>query len=54
MLGCLRVEPTQNSAVTFFWYSFWVSPDRLGLNSLTAKDVAVLFSLDQPDGTART
>src|SRR6266478_2602061 len=37
MLGCLRVEPTQNSAVTFFWYSFSVSPDRLGLNSLTAK-----------------
>src|ERR1700743_3590515 len=45
MLGCLRVEPTQNSAVTFFWYSFSVSPDRLGLNSLTAKILPLCFPL---------
>ena len=45
MFGCLRVEPTQNSAVTFFWYSFWDSPDRLGLNSLTAKMLPLCFPL---------
>jgi hypothetical protein len=35
--GWWSVEPTQNSAVTFFWYSFSLSPLRFGRNSLTAK-----------------
>lgn len=43
MFGCLRVLPTQNSAVTFFWYSFSDSPCRFGRNSFTAKVVPPFF-----------
>ena len=36
MFLCFNVLPTQNSAVTFLWYSRSLSPCLLGLNSFTA------------------
>ena len=36
MFLCFKVLPTQNSAVTFFWYSLSLSPCLFGLNSFTA------------------
>ena len=43
MFLCLRVLPTQNSAVTFFWYSRSVSFCLLGRNSFTANVVPPFF-----------
>src|SRR6266508_1998742 len=45
ILGCVSVEPTQNSAVTFFWYSFSDSPERFGLTSFTAYTCPPFFPL---------